>query len=143
MPFNPSLPLDDSLMIAGEMRSQFSGLKSLIDQVPAGPPGPIGPEGSAGPVGPAGPPGEQGPEGPAGPQGEQGPIGPSGGPPGPEGPQGPPGEVSSAELAAAIDGTARNPGVDPLTFAADPSYDPAQLQAVIDKINEMLSALTR
>jgi hypothetical protein len=45
MPFNPNLPLDDSLMVAGEMRSQFTGLKTLIDNVPAGPPGPAGPQG--------------------------------------------------------------------------------------------------
>src|ERR1043165_4374742 len=34
MPFNPLLPLDGSLMEAPEMRSQFTGLKTLIDNVP-------------------------------------------------------------------------------------------------------------
>src|SRR5260370_276877 len=61
MSFNPNLPFDDSEMIAGEMRSQFTGLKTLIDNVPAGPPGPQGPQG---------PQGDQGPAGPQGPQGE-------------------------------------------------------------------------
>ncbi len=107
MSFNPSLPLDDSLMVAGEMRSQFNGLKTLIDQIPMGPPGPQGAEGP------------QGSEGPEGPQGPEGPEGPSGGPPGPEGPegpQGPQGEVSLEQLDGAIAGTALNPsGVEPFT----------------------------
>jgi len=34
MAFNPLLPLDGSLMEAPEMRSQFNGLKTLIDNVP-------------------------------------------------------------------------------------------------------------
>lgn len=139
MPFNPNLPLDDSLLIAGEMRSQFTGLKTLIDNVPAGPPGPQGQQGAPGPEGQQGPPGpwgEQGPQGEPGPQGEQGPQGepgpegPSGGPPGPqgepgpegpagpqggdgpqgpEGPQGPPGEVTTQQLDDAIGTTAQNP----------------------------------
>ena len=60
MSFNPNLPLDDSLMVAGQMRSQFNGLKTLIDNVPAGPPGPQGPAGPDGPMGPAGPEGATG-----------------------------------------------------------------------------------
>ncbi len=93
MPFNPNLPLDDSLMVAGEMRNQFNGLNALITNIPAGPPGPMGPQGPGGPQGPQGEPGPEGPQGadgPEGPQGPEGPEGPSGGPPGPEGPQGPP-----------------------------------------------------
>ena len=133
MSFNPNLPLDDSLMVAGEMRNQFNGLKTLIDEVPAGPQGPVGPMGPAGPEGAAGPQGPEGPqgpsggppgpEGPQGPQGPQGPEGPAGaqgasgeagavGPQGPEGqqgPQGPTGDVSAAQLNDAIAGTARNP----------------------------------
>ena len=64
MPFNPTLPLDGSLMEAPEMRSQFNGLKTLIDNVPAGPPGP---QGSQGPQGEQGPPGTDGAPGPQGP----------------------------------------------------------------------------
>ncbi len=33
MAFDPTLPIDDSLVDAGELRSQFTGLKSLIDAV--------------------------------------------------------------------------------------------------------------
>ncbi len=61
MPFNPNIPLDDSLLDAGQMRDQFTGLQTLIQNVPAGPPGPQG---------------EQGPQGEAGSQGEAGPQGP-------------------------------------------------------------------
>jgi len=31
MPFDPTLPLDASLVDAGELRSQFTGLKDLVD----------------------------------------------------------------------------------------------------------------
>ena len=34
MAFNPTLPLDGSLMVAAEMRDQFNGLKGLIDAQP-------------------------------------------------------------------------------------------------------------
>jgi hypothetical protein len=39
MPFDPSLPHTDSEMRSEEMRNQFTGLKTLIDAIPAGPPG--------------------------------------------------------------------------------------------------------
>ena len=64
MSFNPLLPLDGSLMAAGEMRSQFTGLKTLIDDVPAGPPGPPGPQGIPGMQGNPGAQGDPGPQGP-------------------------------------------------------------------------------
>jgi len=31
MPYNPDIPLDDSLLIAGEMRSQFAGIVDLVN----------------------------------------------------------------------------------------------------------------
>ena len=31
MPFNPSLPADGALILAAELRSQFTGLKTLVD----------------------------------------------------------------------------------------------------------------
>ena len=31
--FNPALPVDDSLVVAGELRDQFNGLKDLIDAI--------------------------------------------------------------------------------------------------------------
>jgi hypothetical protein len=54
MAFDPNLPANNSQVSSAELRSQFTGLKALIDAVPAGPQGPPGP---AGPAGPAGQPG--------------------------------------------------------------------------------------
>lgn len=64
MPFNPNIPADDSLIEAPQMRSQFSSLKTLIDNVPAGPRGPQGVPGPDGPQGAQGPQGNDGPQGP-------------------------------------------------------------------------------
>jgi hypothetical protein len=36
MPFNPALPANNSPISSVELRSQFTGLKTLIDAVPAG-----------------------------------------------------------------------------------------------------------
>ncbi len=146
MPYNHNIPLDDSLMVAGEMRSQFNGLKTLIDQVPAGPPGPQGLVGETGPPGPEGPAGTQGPEGPAGPvgpQGEQGSQGPSG-PSGPEGPQGPPGEVTQAQLDTAITGTAQNPsGVGPFSGSFSDPPTQVEVQAFAAWSETLRAALVR
>ena len=142
--FNPTIPLDDSLMVAGEMRSQFNGLKTLIDQVPAGPPGPQGNAGPAGPQGGAGPQGPEGPEGPQGEAGPEGPEGPSGGPPGPEGPQGPPGEVTLAQLEGAIAGTALNPSeVGPFTGGFSDPPTQAELEAFAAWAESLRVALVR
>ena len=71
--FDPTKPIDGSLIAAGELRNQLTGLKDLIDAVPAGPPGPQGIPGVQGAQGEAGPAGAQGPKGD---QGEPGPGGP-------------------------------------------------------------------
>jgi hypothetical protein len=93
MPFDPNLPANNSQVRSAELRSQFTGLKSLIDAVPSGPPGPVGPQGPQGVQGVAGPagaqgiqglpgvagaPGAQGPKGDQGEQGTQGDAGPEG-----------------------------------------------------------------
>lgn len=110
--FNPGLPADGSLIVAGELRNQFNGLAALIaaiqsvnaavvDGVTTLAPGTPAeaaaqvvdatlhlsfgiPQGAAGEPGAQGPPGESGPPGEPGPQGEQG-------YPGDAGPQGEPG----------------------------------------------------
>jgi hypothetical protein len=51
MSFDPNLPVNGSEVSSAELRGQFTGLKALIDAVPAGPPGP---QGETGPSGPAG-----------------------------------------------------------------------------------------
>jgi hypothetical protein len=132
MPFNPNLPLDDSLLDAGEMRSQFTGLQTMIQNVPAGPPGPQGPQGETGPPGPWGEPGPQGEpgnpgaDGAPGPQGEQGPEGPPGaqgeqGPQGDAGPTGEPGPQGPPFANAVVDGVTTLPPGDNATV--DVSFD--------------------
>jgi len=138
MPFDPNVPINGAIVDADELRNQLTGLKSLIDDMPAGPPGPAGPQGEKGDQGE---PGEQGPQGEPGPQGEQGPQGDPGGPQGPQGEQGPqgdPGEVSAQQLSDAIAGTAVNPGeVETL----DPGE--TDIGTVVAKLNELINALKR
>ena len=152
--FDPNLPQENTVADAAQMRSQFNGLKALIDAVPAGPPGPEGPQGPAGPEGPGGPMGATGPEGPQGPQGPQGdpggPPGPEGpmGPTGPVGPQGPPGEVTQTDLNNAAlnmlsQSSANSNGVNTLGLAADGTYSASQMQDVINKLDELINALRR
>ena len=166
MPYDPTLPVNNSKVRANELRGQFQGLKALIDAIttltnaqidatntlPPGEPAQVTLTTTGNtlhftfdiPTGAQGPQGEQGPQGAEGPQGPDGPEGPSGGPPGPEGPQGPPGEVTLQQLTDEIATTALNPTtVAPLTFTPDPDYNPAQLQETIDKLNELLTTLTR
>ena len=65
-------------------------------------------------------------------------------PRGAEGVQGPPGEVTNAQLSAAIATTAQNPSsVSALSQTADGTYNQGQMQQVMDKIDELLSATKR
>ena len=65
-------------------------------------------------------------------------------PRGAEGVQGPPGEVTTAQLTAAIATTAQNPSsVSPLSQTADGTYNPTQMQQVLDKLDEILNAIKR
>ena len=150
MPFDPSLPQENTPVDAAQMRSQLTGLKDLIDAIPAGPPGPEGAQGPPGPEGPGGPAGAEGPMGPQGPEGPQGdpggPPGPEGpmGPTGPEGPQGPPGEVTqsdlnNAELNMLSQSSANSNGVSLLDT---PYADPAA-EELRNKLNELINALRR
>jgi hypothetical protein len=50
MPFDPALPLENTEIDAAQMRDQLTGLKALIDAIPAGPEGPPGPTGPPGEV---------------------------------------------------------------------------------------------
>jgi hypothetical protein len=149
--FDPNLPQENTVADAAQMRSQFNGLKALIDAVPAGPPGPEGAQGPAGPAGPEGPMGATGPEGPQGPQGDPGgPPGPEGpaGPQGPVGPQGPPGEVTQTDLnntaqSLLSQSSANSNGVNTLGLTADGTYNQSQIQDLINKVDELINALRR
>ena len=199
MPFDPSIPIENTEIDAAQMRSQLNGLKALIDAITTLTNAQIDATNTLPPGNPANvtlttngntlhftfdiPTGDQGPQGDPGPQGDTGPEGPQGPPfataeveatntlpPGdpatvsstfdgttvrftfdiPQGPQGtpgdpgPPGEVTTQQLTDAIATTAQNPiNIAPLTFNPDPDYNPIQLQETIDKINELLSTLTR
>ena len=155
--FDPNYPPPNAEIDSAPLRSQFNSLKSLIDAITTLTDAQVDATNTLPPGDPANvtltttgstlhftfdiPQGEPGPEGP---QGQEGPTGPSGGPPGPPGPQGPPGEVTLQQLTDEIATTAQNPiNLSPLTFNPDPDYNPAQLQETIDKINALLSALTR
>jgi hypothetical protein len=141
MGYDPSLPVNGSLISAPELRSQFQGLHDLITAIPAGPEGPPGPEGPAfgGAVVdivntlPAG-------------SGAAADASMFGGiihftfsiPTGQTGADGAPGEVSTLQLNAAVNTCAQNPaGVPPLNIAT------ATLADVIAKVNELLAALLR
>ena len=52
--------------------------------------------------------------------------------------------MTNAQLTAAIATTALNPaGVSPLSQTADGTYNPAQMQQVMDKLDEILNATKR
>jgi hypothetical protein len=146
--FDPNLPQEGTPLDAVQMRSQFTGLKDLIDAIPAGPQGPEGPMGPQGPTGPQGPEGPEGPEGPQGdPGGPPGPEGPMGSQ-GPTGPQGPPGEVTQTDLNNGLLNTLsqcsnNSNAVGTLNQSADGTYNPAQIQALLDKMDELINALRR
>ena len=128
MAYDPAKPEDHRPLSAGVMRAQLSGLKTLIDNAPAGPQGEMGPPGPEGAQGSQGPQGAQGdPGGPQGPQGE----------PGPEGPVG---EVSAEQLAGAIGGTSANSNA--VGTLEDAFADP-DMELLRGRFNELVLALRR
>lgn len=65
-------------------------------------------------------------------------------PRGSDGATGPSGEVSQAQLDTAISGTSANTnGVSTLGQIADGSYNPTQMQDVLNKMDELINALRR
>lgn len=63
-------------------------------------------------------------------------------------PQGLPGEVTNADLQAAINtvtngSSANSNGVSTLGQSADPLYNQSQMQALFDKMDELINALRR
>ncbi len=95
MPFDPTLPTDNSPLSSTEMRSQLTGLRDLIDSIPQGDPGP-------------------------------------------------PGEVSQQTLDDAIAGTAANVnGVSGLALTVSDPPTQAEMQAIADKLEELIGLLKR
>ena len=161
MSFDPTKPVNSSLIVAAELREQFNGLKAIID---ARPPAQKGDKGDPGPDGPPGPQGAQGPDGRSianilddgygrcliqmGDGSTYGPFIVASGPQGGQGPQGPAGEVSANDLnnalANAIGGTSANSnGVALIAAAPNDPPTAADWQVLADKVNELIAALRR
>ena len=130
MPFDPSLPQENTPVDAVQMRGQLNGLKDLIDAVPTV-------TSAGGDVVHNLPPGESPVVG----------VSITGGVLHfsfsiPSGAEGPPGEVTLAQLADAVDARAYAAyGVESLNITAEGEYSPSQLDEVITKINELLNVL--
>ena len=135
MPYDPNFPADGVLIESLPFRDQFHGIKDLIDAVPTLDSAQVDSTTTL----PPGTPAQasvsvlastlhfefQIPEGATGPQGSQG-------------------EVSQAALDAAILGTSSNSnGVGTLGQPADASYSQPQMQALMDKVDELIQALRR
>ena len=127
--FDPNLPATDSDMVSAEMRSQFNGLKDLIDAVPtitsavvdgvntlpSGDPAAVTASISGGVLHLS--------------------FGI---------PTGPPGEVTQTLLDDAIQTTSANSNsVNQLNATADLSYQSSQMQEVMNKLDELIWALRR
>ena len=134
--FDPNLPQAGTEIDAVQMRSQLNGLKDLIDAISNITSAQVDSTTTLNPSAPAS-------------------VGLSvignmlhftfGIPAGQTGPQG---EVSNADLANAISnalsGTSNNTnGVGSLGQIADPNYNQTQMQAMMDKLDELIQALRR
>lgn len=98
MSYDPLCQSDGILIRAVEIRTQFQGLKALVDAIPARPPGSVGPVG----------------------------------------------EVSQQGLIDERINHARNPtAVSPLFLVASDPPPQAEFQQLVDKVNELLTVLTR
>ncbi|MBE7498109.1 MAG: hypothetical protein HS117_24475 [Verrucomicrobiaceae bacterium] len=135
MPFDPTYPPTNALIESAPLRGNFNGLKDLIDAVPVINAAVIDNVTTL-------------------PPGDPATVGlllsgatlhfTFGIPEGQTGPQGIPGEVTQAALDAAISGTSSNSnGVTHLSQSADSGYNQWQMQQVMDKVDELISALRR
>ena len=143
--FDPTLPQENTPVDAVQMRGQLNGLKDLIDAIATLNAAVVDGVNTL-------PPGDPVtvslsvtgntmhftfgiPQGDVGPQGQQG-------------PQGLPGEVTQTDLNNAeqnmlAQSSANSNGVGSLSMNADPAYDQNQLQAVMQKLDELINALRR
>ncbi len=142
MPFDPDIPPNNVQVRAAELRGQFQGLKALIDAVPGVASALIGTVSTL-------PPGSSATADlqiVSGvlvlnlglPQGQQGDPGATG----------QPGEVTANDLNNAVTtvtnaSSANSNSVGTLSQGADASYNPAQIQALLDKVDELINALRR
>jgi len=158
--FDPNLPAPDSDMVSAEMRSQFNGLKDLIDALQNITQAEVAAVNTLPPGDPAvasvtllnngslqfsfgipqGMTGETGATGQNGTDGQNGQNGMDGQP----GQQGPPGEVSLQQLADAIATTSGNSnGVDVLSLNVSDPPTQGEMQQIVAKLDELIQALRR
>jgi len=143
--FDPALPEDGALIIAGVLRDQFNGLKALIDAIESVDAAQVDDTVTLPPGSPAtatvtvvGDTLHFTFSIPRGNDGQQG----------PQGPQGPPGEVTTAEMSTAIynslqQTSANSNGVNQLSQSADGMYNQNQMQDVMNKLDELIGTLRR
>ena len=152
MSYDPTKPIEQELIDAAELRSQFAGLKTLID---AGVPGATGPQG---PQGPQGAPGDAGPQGNTGADGraivnvaddgsgraviqmsDGGSYGPFTVASGPQGPQGTPGDQGPQgnNGNAGAPGPQGNNGADGAPGPQGPQGNPGEVSAA--QLNDALN----
>ena len=144
--FDPNLPVPNANASSAVLRSQFNGLKALIDAISAVTAAQVDSVSTL----PAGSPASVNVSVTGNtlhftfelPQGQEG-------APGQEGPQGIPGEVSQTDLSNGLQNTlmqtsANTNAVSFLPFSAPPpDYQPQVFQDVINKVNELINALRR
>jgi hypothetical protein len=132
MPYDPALPADHAPLSSLVMRTQLTGLQDLIAAVPTI----TGAQVDAVNTLPPGDPANASVLVAASKLHFTFDI--------PAGESGPPGEVTESQLTDAINTTAQNPsGVQPLNEGANPNYNDTQMQALINKVNELIAALVR
>ncbi len=140
MPFDPNIPAQNAELTSALFRGQFTGLKDLIDAIQGGITNVVVDTVN---TLPAGSPPDVG-------------VSLSGTelhfsfgiPQGQDGATGQPGEVSLTDLNNATQNTlgqtsSNSNGVGNLSMNADPAYDQNQMQAVMQKLDELINALRR
>ena len=157
MPYDPNIPQEHTPLDAAPIRAQFNGLKALIDAVAAITSAQVDsvntlPPGNAAQVSVSLAGGTLRftfdiPSGADGAPGQPGSNGADGGP-GPGGPQGLPGEVSQTDLNNAVltllgQSSNISNGVNTLSQTAESTYNPTQMQEVLNKLDQLINALRR
>jgi len=143
--FDPNLPVPNANASSAVLRSQFNGLKALIDAISTITAAQVDSVSTL----PAGSPASVNVSVTGNtlhftfelPQGQEG-------APGQEGPQGIPGEVSQTDLSNGLQNTlmqtsANTNTVNIMPFGAPADYQPLVFQEVINKVNELINALRR
>ncbi|HCN78237.1 MAG TPA: hypothetical protein DIT13_13705 [Verrucomicrobiales bacterium] len=131
--FDPSLPQENTPVDAAQMRAQLTGLKDLIDAVPAITSAVVDAVDTL-------------------PPDESATVSVSvtgtvlhltfGIPQGEQGDSGPPGEVSAQDLADGLETRAHAiPSTGTLDQSAEPEYSPTQAQDIINTLNALITAL--